>query len=151
MSGVLWFSLSLAITVLGLMGSWAAVRKRGIASGMRGAAWSLVPLAAYLTGVTKFLTDLVFSPVKWAGVMLVGVGGVFYVVSGVMLRKGDESAAGRGGRRGAEGPAEVSSPGRGKGRPAVEKPSKASKAPADTTVDADMAEIERILRGRGIN
>jgi hypothetical protein len=146
MSGVFWFSLSLAITVLGLMASWAAVRKRGVASGMRGAAWSLVPLAAYLTGVTKFLTDLVFSPVKWAGVVLVGVGVVFYVVSGVMLRKGSEGAEEAGGA-----PAEVSSPGRGKGRPAVEKPSKAAKAPADTTMDADMAEIERILRGRGIN
>jgi hypothetical protein len=138
MSDVFWFSLSLAITVLGLMGSWAAVRRRGLASGMRGAAWSLLPLAAYLTGVTKFLTDLVFSPVKWAGVVLVGVGVVFYVVSGVMLRKGEED--------GPAGPAEV--PAGRKAKAAVQKPAKAA---GDTTMDADMAEIERILRGRGIN
>ena len=139
MSDFFLFSISLAVTVLGLVGSWAAVRKRGVASGMRGAAWSLVPLGAYLTGLTKFLADLVFSPVKWAGVIVLALGAVLYMTSGVMLRKGG-------------GTSEVESepkkkaqraPSGGAPKGAIEK-----RQPA---TDPDLAEIEQILKNRGIS
>ena len=83
MSDFFLFTISLAVTVLGLVGSLGGrAAGAGLASGLRGAAWSLVPLGAYLTGLTKFLSDLVFSPVKWAGVVVLGLGGVLYVTSG---------------------------------------------------------------------
>jgi hypothetical protein len=139
MSDFFLFSISLAVTVLGLVGSWAAVRKRGVASGMRGAAWSLLPLGAYLTGLTKFLTDLVFSPVKWAGVVVLGLGAVLYMTSGVMLRKGDGTAE-------VESESEKKAqrtPSGGAPKGAIEK-----RQPA---TDPDLAEIEQILKNRGIS
>lgn len=131
------FTISLAVTALGLVGSWTAARRRGTASGMRGAAWSLVPIAAYLTGLTKFVTDLAFSPVKWVGVALFGLGALLYVGSGMMLRKG-------GGReRVAEREPAAST--RAKAAPKGEI---AKRGPAS---DPDLAEIEAILKNRGIS
>jgi hypothetical protein len=131
------FSISLGITVLGLVAGWRVARRRGVASGMRGAAWSLVPMAAYLTGLTEWMTSLVFSPVKWAGVAVLGLAGVLYVVSGVMLRRGAGSAGVEedGGRAAAEGT-------RAKGEVERSQPAAA---------DPDLAEIENILRKRGIS
>ncbi len=134
MTHTLLFLISLGASGLGLFGSWAAYRRRGAASGMRGAAWSTLPIAAYLTGLTTFLADLVFSPVKWAGVALFGLGGLLYVTSGVMLRKGTES------------------------KPAAGRPQAPSgRAPAGAVeergaaADPDLADIEKILKERGIS
>lgn len=141
MSDVFLFTISTAVTVLGLMGSWAAAKRRGAASGLRGAAWSLVPLGAYLTGLTKFLSDLVFSPVKWAGVIVLAFGGVLYVTSGVMLRRGaDAVPAGR-------------EDGRGGGAPKRTTTGDTPRAVGGRTTgaDSDMAEIEKILKDRGIS
>ena len=133
------FSISLAVTVLGLAGSWAVARRRGAASGLRGAAWSLVPLGAYLTGLTKFLADLAFSPVKWAGVAVLGLGAVLYMTSGVMLRKGGGASEVDPGRpKKAE---RATSGGAPKG--AIEK--------RQAAADPDLAEIEQILKNRGIS
>jgi hypothetical protein len=139
MSDFFLFSISLAVTVLGLVGSWAAVRKRGAASGMRGAAWSLVPLGAYLTGLTRFLADLAFSPVKWAGVVVLGLAAVLYMTSGVLLRK-------------REGGAEVEAePARKARRAASGGAPKAALEKRQPATDPDLAEIEQILKNRGIS
>jgi hypothetical protein len=144
MNDVVLFSVSLAITVLGLVGSWRVGRRRGIASGMRGAGWSLVPMAAYLTGFTEWVTGLVFNPLKWAGVALLGLAGVLYVVSGVMLRRDIGTGAGAV-ERGA---------GAGK-RPAAaaegRRPAGAVEQRQAEAADPDLAEIENILRKRGIS
>jgi hypothetical protein len=137
MSDFFLLLISLAVTVLGLAGSWAAARRRGAASGLRGAAWSLVPVGLYLTGLTKFLADLVFSPVKWAGVILLGLGAVLYMTSGVMLRRGAPEVTGKAERTPA-GDGGTAAPKR-----AVER----RQAP----VDPDLAEIEQILKNRGIS
>lgn len=126
MSDFFVFAISLAVTALGLVGSWVAYRRRGTASGMRGLAWSSVPMAAYLTGLTKFLSGLVFSPVKWVGVALFGLGAVLYVTSGMMLR-----------RSAGVGQAEIG-----------QKPKRETReVPA---ADPDLAEIDKILKSRGI-
>jgi hypothetical protein len=126
MSDFFLFTISLAVTVLGLVGSWAAYRRRGLASGMRGLAWSSVPMAAYLTGLTEFLSGVVFNPVKWAGVVLFGLGAVLYVTSGVMLRRGAGNGQAEVGQRPKRDTREV---------------------PAS---DPDLAEIDKILKDRGI-
>jgi hypothetical protein len=136
MSDVLLFVISLAITGLGLAGSWTAYRRRGLASGMRGTAWSLVPMAAYLTGLTKWMTDLALSPVKWAGLVLLGLAALLYVTSGVLLRRG---AAGAGDS------AATPTVTRGKPGRAVEQ------GGAGPGTDPDLADIEAILRNRGIS
>jgi hypothetical protein len=132
------FTITLVVTGVGLFGSWAAYRRRGLASGMRGTAWSMAPMALYLTGLTKFLSDLVFSPVKWAGVALFGLGALLYVTSGVMLRRGGGEEVPEGGK--AERKSAPAGPAP-KGAVERRKPSG----------DPDLSEIEQILKNRGIS
>jgi hypothetical protein len=127
------FLVSLTITVLGLLTSWGLYKSRGAASGMRGVAWSLVPMAAYMTGLTGFFVSLVFSPLRWAGVILAGLAAVLYVTSGVLLRRRAEA--------GGEGVVQAAKGGEAK---AVEQKSAAASG------DPDLADIEAILRKRGI-
>ncbi|WP_067473012.1 hypothetical protein [Actinomadura hibisca] len=147
MSDAAIFAVSLGITLLGLFISWGVYRRRGAASGLRGAAWSLVPVAATMTGATGFFMDLAFSPVKWAGVTVAGLAVLLYLVSGGMLARRAGAPEG-GGRRAAEAPkaGKASKDGKGGGaggRRAVERRQAAP-------VDPELAEIEEILRNRGI-
>jgi len=142
MSDTVINAISLGVTALGLVISWGLYRRRGAASGLRGAAWSLVPLAAAMTGVTGFIADLAFSPAKWAGVAVAGLAALLYLTSGVMLsRRG--GAAGRAAGRGRAAAGKAAAEAGKTPRAAVEKP-----RPSGT--DPDMAEIEEILRNRGI-
>src|SRR6266481_3609624 len=74
----------LVVTLAGLVLSAIAWRKRGARSGIRGIAWSLLPLAAWLThalglvgrivsAIVQFAGAFAFSPRTWLGVILVGV------------------------------------------------------------------------------
>ncbi|QNN55169.1 cellulose synthase [Nocardioides mesophilus] len=98
--------MGLTLTVLGLVGSVLLWRRRGAASGLRGAAWALVPLAAALTGtlrlgwqvldaVVEWATRLVFSPAVWAGLVLAGISATLFVVSGVLRGRRTADAARR--------------------------------------------------------
>jgi hypothetical protein len=134
---VTWGALTLTLTALGAVWTWLAFRRRGLASGLRGAAFTLLPPAAFLTGtlemfseiggsVADWATHLVFSPVVWFGIVLAGLSVVLFVVSGAV--------------RSRQLPA-------GEARPRELKPSDRKAAPV---VDDDLAEIEAILRKRGI-
>jgi hypothetical protein len=50
---IAWLPLCGGVTGLGLILSYLVMRRRGLGSGLRGAAWSLLPLAAYLTGAIQ--------------------------------------------------------------------------------------------------
>lgn len=143
-----WAVLALLLTVLGVVGAWVAWRRRGFAAGLRGLAWALLPLAAWLTGTLRLAANiladigswavhLVFSPVVWLGVIVAGVAGVLWVVSGVLrargigVRRNGDKVRGR-----AERPA-----------PAVKGARPAAKR---AEPDDDMDEIEAILRKHGI-
>ncbi|MGH3243933.1 MAG: hypothetical protein ACRDNL_26375 [Spirillospora sp.] len=144
MSDAAIFAISLGVTLLGLVISWGAFRRRGAGVGLRGAALSLVPLAAAMTGVTEFFVDLAFSPVKWAGVAVAGLAVMLYMTSGAMMSR---AAGTGGGKKAAEGKKDAqpkSAKRSGKAKGAVE-------GPAPGGGDSDMAEIERILRDRGIS
>ena len=80
------------LTALGLFLSYLVMRRRGLGSGLRVAAWSLLPLAAYLTGsvpmfwkigvaIGDFAKGFVFSPKVWAGVALAGLAVVLLMVA----------------------------------------------------------------------
>ncbi|MBO0835179.1 MAG: cellulose synthase [Actinobacteria bacterium] len=139
-----------AITVVGLILSGLAWRRKGAQSGIRGIAWSLLPAAAWLThslvlvgsivsAIVVFASGFVFSPLAWLGVILVGVSALCFVVSGgiplVRWRRRHRKAVegGRGGREVTERmPASHS-------RAAVE--------PADD----DLADVRDILKKHGIS
>jgi hypothetical protein len=149
-----WSAVGVALTAVGLVLSVAAWRRRGAASGLRGVAWSLLPLAAAMTGmlrvvwevadsVSSWAVRLVFSPTVWAGIVLGGVSATLFVVSG-FLRRREPQRASRKERKAAaatgSSPAAVTAKG-----PA---PASTGSAPAE---DDDMADIEAILRKHGIS
>jgi hypothetical protein len=170
-NSIFWLPLCAALTALGLMVTYAVGRRRGSRAMARGAAWSLIPLAAYLTGsiemfwkigdaIGNFASGFVFSPVKWAGVGVTALCAVLFVAtSGRERRKAararataraaersDEKAAAPAGTPaglGQAGPGGTAPP----SLPAVKGSSrKAAAVPADD----DMKGIEEILRKRGI-
>lgn len=82
-----------AVTVVGLVLSAVAWRRKGFRSGIRGVAWSLLPAAAWLThalglvgrlvsAIVQFGAAFVLSPQSWLGVVLVALSAVLFLVSG---------------------------------------------------------------------
>src|ERR1700753_4447030 len=97
-NSIAWLPLCAGLTGIGLVISYFTMRRRGLSSGLRGAAWSLLPLAAYLTGsiemfwkigtaIGNFAAHLVLSPEVWSGVGVAALAGVLFVVSGPMKRR----------------------------------------------------------------
>ena len=95
---IAWLPLCGGLTGLGLVLSYLAMRRRGMGTGLRWAAWSLLPLAAYLTGsiemfwkmgvaIGDFAKGFVFSPRVWSGIALAGVAVVLFIVSGPVRRR----------------------------------------------------------------
>jgi hypothetical protein len=153
------------LTLLGLIGSWAAAKRRGPTAGVRGVAWSLLPVSLYLTGLLEMLWDvvkaasdwivnLVFSPSVWAGVALFGVSVVLFVLTGVRRGRGKSAEAeGKG-----KGEKSVGATERAAGEITATGPAPASaskkKQPKKKSADADAGEfdeIEDILKRHGIN
>lgn len=162
---VAWFPLCAGLTGLGLVGSWVALRRRGFGAGLRGAAWSLLPLAAYLTGAVEMLWRIgtaiadwvggfVFSPRVWSGVIVTGLAVLLYLVSGALRRRAPVRSDGRvetAGRR-------AVAPGAAGQQPAGERgaleraPAGADAQPkGKTDGDDEFAEVQEILKRRGIS
>ena len=150
MEGTTWAALTAALTVAGAIWTWIAFRRRGAANGLRALGFTLLPAAAWLTGtlemvteiagsVTDWATTLVFDVRTWVGVGLAGLAVVLWFVSGIIrdrqLARGQ--AAGQGGRAGS--------------REALPEASSTRSGPTSRpAVDDEMADIEALLRKRGI-
>jgi heme exporter protein D len=161
-NSIAWFPLCAGLTGLGLVGAWFALRRRGAGSGLRWAAWALLPIAAYLTGAVEMLWRIgtaiadwvggfVFSPKVWSGVIVALVALLLFVVSGALRRR----APARGERQGAVPSARRPGlAGQGAETAAIDRPpaAKAAARRKDGKSDDDeFAEIEEILRRRGIS
>lgn len=161
-SQIAWLPLCGGLTGVGLVASYLAYRRRGFAAGLRAVGWSLLPMAAYLTqsvqtlwdmGVklVDFATGFILSPERWAGIALVGVAVVAFVVSGLMRRTRPAKDGAPSGRavKGGSGKASPGTTGKAP-KQALERHSGRSAAamPAD---DDDFSDIEKILRDRGIS
>ena len=152
-----WAPLCIGVTLIGLVLSFLAWRRRGAASGLRGSAYSLLPLGLYLTGVIPLLwrigsqiagwaAGLIFKPTVWAGTIVLGVAVLLWVVSGMMLRRKVTRS-----NRAEEGGGEPGTPaaaGAAK-RPAVERTVSSGQS-ASSGGDDDLKDIEELLRRRGI-
>ncbi|MEV4013581.1 cellulose synthase [Nonomuraea angiospora] len=154
-NSIAWLPLCAGLTAVGLVFSFLAFRRRGAASGMRTAAWALLPVAAYLTGalqalwtigttVVGFVTQLVFNPLVWAGVAVAGLSVVLFVASGVM--RGRKLASFR---RKTSGEAPDVKPSANKTAPKPQQPAVAPKQPAKA--EDDFSDIEALLKKRGIS
>ena len=160
--------LCAALTGLGLVLSYFVMRRRGLGSGLRAAAWSLLPLAAYLTGAVKmfwqigvaiadFAKGFVFSTEVWSGIALAGLAALLFVVSGPLRRR-----QGKRGQRGQDQQAVGATTTRTAGReiaprtasvattPSAQTPVKARKGKNAADDDDDLGDVEDILRRHGI-
>ena len=157
--------LCAGLTALGLVLSYLVMRRRGLGSGLRGAAWSLLPLAAYLTGSIKmfwkigvaiadFAKGFVFSTEVWSGIAVAGVAALLFVVSGPLRR--------RRGKRGQDQQAVGAKADTAAGREIAPRtapvattasagtPVKARKGKNAAGDDDDLGDVEDILRRHGI-
>lgn len=146
-----WLAFALVLTALGGVLTWLSWQRRGLASAVRGLAWTVLPMAAWMTGtlrlvveiasdVGRWATHLVFSPVVWMGIILAGVAVVLFGASSMMRARGlgARERAGRG---------EVPAAPRGRNLPAS-RPARGGGTPA--AGDDDMDDIEAILKKHGI-
>jgi len=173
---IAWLPLCGGLTGVGLVLSYLAMRRRGIGSGLRGAAWSLLPVAAYLTGAIEmfwkmgvaigdFATGFVFSPKVWSGIAVAGFSALLFVVSGPLRRRrvkrgqeprATETAAGPAGALSAATPGSQlttrSDPKTARTAPVPAKaPVKARKGKGADDDDDDLGDVADILRRHGIN
>ncbi|WP_457208598.1 hypothetical protein [Nocardioides sp. P5_C9_2] len=147
-----WAALAATLTLLGLAWTWVSFRRRGTTAAMRALGFTLMPVAAYLTGtlemfteiagsVTDWASGLVLNPVTWTGIGLAGFGVVLIVVAGVLrdrqLGRATDTTA----------PGEVSAPTRRRDLPEASSTRSPREKPV---VDDEMAEIEALLKKRGI-
>ncbi|MGI8577706.1 MAG: hypothetical protein ACR2KG_07265 [Nocardioidaceae bacterium] len=139
---VVWLPNALVLT--GLLAAFTTWRWRraGVVSGLRWAGVTLVPLSLYFTGllrliwsiffaVSRWVTGFVFHPTVWLGVILAVIALLLMTAPGRLRRVfgADHAAA----------------------PPRVASRRKSAKAKPDSaTGDDDMAEIEEILKRRGI-
>ena len=154
-SDIAWLPLTGGLALLGLIASWFAWRRRGVAAGLRGVAWSLLPIAAYLIGVIallwkfgtaigSFAASFVFSPKVWSGLIVVVVAFVLFVVSGRLRAARPRKQAA------ADGQASVTRPASPPPGITAGKGTGKGKSKAAAAADDEFAEIEQILRRRNI-
>ncbi len=133
---------------IGLLLSVVVWRRRGAASGLRGVAWSLLPLAAGLTGTLKLVWQIgediahwavrvVFSPVVWAGIVLAGISLMLFALTAAMKARGAGKAA-------------AAEPGTPSALPGQRTQGRAQGRAEPAVQDKDMDDIEAILRKHGI-
>jgi hypothetical protein len=167
---IAWLPLCAGLTGVGLVLSYLVMRRRGLGSGLRAAAISLLPLAAYLTGAVKmlwkmgtaigdFAAGFVFSTRVWSGIAVTGLAVLLFVLSGPLRRRSVK----RGGSR-AVTPASGTAARKPGGAelstrptaPAPTAPASPAAAPAkarkgkNADDDDDFGEVADILRRHGI-
>ena len=170
---IAWLPLCGGLTGVGLVLSYLAMRRRGIGSGLRGAAWSLLPLAAYLTGSIKmfwkigvaiadFAKGFVFSAEVWSGIAVAGLAVVLFVVSGPLRRRrgsrGDQQAVGTKATKATKAATTSATAGREiapRTAPVATTTSSRTPVPArkgknTAGDDDDLGDVEDILRRHGI-
>ncbi len=147
MNDVSWGALALSLTVLGGIYTWWALRNRGITAAVRGAGLTLLPLAAWMTGllevfgeisdsIAHWLTRLVFSPAVWLGMVVFFVAFVLIGGANLVSRRVSPDKPSRRERR-------------ARAEPSPKAVARTAKQ--DPLIDDEMAEIQAILKKRGIS
>jgi len=140
-----WGALTLSLTVLGGIYTWFAFRSRGFVAGLRGVGFTIIPVALLLTDTLEMATKIgsavgdwvgnfAFSPASWLGIILAVVSVTCFVAAGFLAERGVGATTSE------KKPA----------RKELSKGKGTKKEPVLSDVDPEMAEIEALLRKRGI-
>jgi hypothetical protein len=137
LDSVTWGAFTLTFTILGGVGTWFAYRRRGLRSGMRWAAATLLIPAAYFTktlkmlseigsAITSWATSFVWNPLVWVGLGLGATSVILFVVAARLPGREPKQSKDR----------------------AVKPGGTPSALPG---ADPELAEIEALLKRRGIS
>ncbi len=136
--------LCIGLALLGVIATGFAWRRRNKGRVIQGVALALAPVALYFSGLLRLLwngivavgtwaSTLILSPAIWFGLALLGFCVVLWVVGGIVARRS---------RARAKAVPSKSS--------AAALPAKGKSDRNQPPVDDDMAEIEALLKARGI-
>lgn len=154
--------MAIGLTLLGVLVVVLSFRRGRRGRALQGLALALLPAALYLTGLLRLVWDAVVAVVRWAGSNVfdlaawVGFGIlalclVLWVVGGVVARRSPsakEVRAARAAKASGTGSSPTAVGGRTPAKASGAKPApKQAQAPQQ---DDDMAEIEALLKSRGI-
>jgi hypothetical protein len=139
--------LCVGLTLLGVIATGIAWRRGNKGRVIQGIGLALAPVALYFSGLLRLLWDgvvavgawaskIIFSPAIWFGLALLGFCLVLWVVGGILARRVS---------------AKKSKPtaSTATGAPPAVQGRKGAKQPAPP-IDEEMAEIEAMLKSRGI-
>ncbi len=160
--------ICVALSLLGVIVTGVAWRQHRTGRAIQGVGLVIAPVALYLSGLLRVVWDFVvgvvawagrlaFSPPVWIGLGLLGLAVVLWVVGGVLAKR---SAVRRradpavGSKKGAPAVASgrsstASGATSGSGGSTIKRPAK--KGAAAEPADPEMAEIEALLKSRGID
>lgn len=162
-------TVCIALSGAGLAVSFLTAWRRRFLRATRIAAWSLLPVGLYMTGllplgqkigkaVGTWGADLVLKPTVWAGIGVLAFAAVLLVVTRLAGRRSGGRAEGRSREVSRPGAAPAVAPGASTAAlgtrpraaaPAAAKPAKKAAASGGDGL-SDFKEIEEILRRRGI-
>ena len=163
-SDVVLLPLCIGLALIGVIIAGVAWRRGSRGRVVQGVGVALAPIALYFTGLLRLVwdgvvalvnwaTSIIFSPTMWFGISLLGLCVVFWVVGGLLTRRAaprrSSAPAASAGGRPAVGTGSTAAAKTSTKTPAKKAAAK-GKAPAQE-VDPEMAEIEAILKNRGIN
>jgi hypothetical protein len=147
------FPLCVALSLIGLIITGFAWRRGNRGRVVQGVGLALAPVALFLTGLLRLVwnavvavgtwaSHIVFSPAVWVGLLLLGLCVVLWVVGGFVARRTSSRR-----KSAAKGTAPT-----GRTAAPASLPAKGGKGAARTPapIDDDMAEIEALLKSRGI-
>jgi hypothetical protein len=139
--------LCVGLTLLGVIATGVAWRRGNKGRVVQGIGLALAPIALYFSGLLRLLwnaivalgswaSKIIFSPAVWFGLSLLGLCIVLWVIGGFIGRRSSAAKS-----------KEVSAQSAASALP----PKKAGKAGrSQPPVDEEMAEIEALLKSRGI-
>ncbi|HEY5847754.1 MAG TPA: hypothetical protein VIT42_13295 [Microlunatus sp.] len=153
---VVLLPLCVGLALLGVIATGVAWRRGNRGRVVQGVGLALLPIALYFSGLLSLLWNglvalggwasrIIFSPAVWFGLTLLGLCIVLWVVGGIVTRRSAARAPAVPARSGAKAVTAQTNP--------TNQPARRGSKPAQPAapVDEDMAEIEAILKSRGIN